>query len=182
MERQFAPRTPLPETTGKGGWVTSSHFWLTALLVLLVVAVLLLLAKTLQQWRARGAGASASKAAAPRPDLADENVTADLLPEEEWLALAREHLARGELRLALRAFFLAGLAHLAGREILALARHKSNRDYQAELRRKARDRPPLLEAFEQNIAIVERVWYGRHEIDPDGLAQFENNFEQIRAC
>jgi hypothetical protein len=148
---------------------------------LLAVAALVLLVRALRQWQLRRP-ASVPKAAVTRPDLADESVTADLLPEDEWLALAREHHARGELRLALRAYFLAGLAHLAGREVLALARHKSNRDYQSELQRKARDQPPLLEAFEQNIAIVERVWYGRHEIDREGLARFENNLEQIRAC
>ena len=182
MSRQLAPRSPLPGSTGPGGWGTSSRFWLTALLVLLAVAGLALLVRALRQWQLRRPSASLSKAALSKPDLADENVTADLLPEDEWLALAREHLARGDLRLALRAFFLAGLAHLAGREVLALARHKSNRDYQSELGRKARDQPPLLEAFDQNVTIVERVWYGRHEIDRDGLARFESNLEQIRAC
>jgi hypothetical protein len=115
-------------------------------------------------------------------DLEDETLTADLLPEDEWLALARTHLAKGEVRLALRALFLSGLAHLGAREILTLARHKSNRDYQRELRRKARDQPPLLEAFGHNIAAVERVWYGNHPIDADGLREFESNLERIRAC
>jgi hypothetical protein len=86
------------------------------------------------------------------------------------------------MRLALRAFFLSGLAHLAAREVLTLARHKSNRDYEAELRRRARDQPPLLEAFAQNIAVVERVWYGQHAVDAEALRNFELNLERIRAC
>lgn len=182
MNRQFAPRNPSPDSEGMRGWYASSRFWMTALIVFLLVAALALLVQAVRLWRRKRASVPLSPAVTPRPDLTDESVTADLLPEDEWLALARAHLALGELRLALRAFFLAGLAHLARREILVLARHKSNRDYQAELRRKARDRPPLLEAFGQNIAIVERVWYGRHEIDREGLARFENNLEQIRAC
>lgn len=182
MDRQFASRNPSPQGDGSRGWHTSSRFWMTALLVFLAVAALALLVQAIRQSRRRRTAVGLGPVATPRPDLSDESVTADLLPEDEWLALARDHLARGELRLALRAFFLAGLAHLARREILVLARHKSNRDYQAELRRKARDRPPLLEAFGQNIAVVERVWYGRHEIDREGIARFENNLEQIRAC
>jgi hypothetical protein len=182
MNRQFASRNPEPDSGGTRGWQTSSRFWMTALLSFLALAVVVLLVQALRRWRRQKSGASPLPAATPIVDLTDENVTADLLPEDEWLALARSHLALGELRLALRAFFLAGLAHLAGRQILILARHKSNRDYQTELRRKARDRPSLLEAFGQNIAIVERVWYGRHEIDADGVARFENNLEEIRTC
>ncbi len=182
MDRQFAPRNPEPESGGTRGWQTSPRFWMTALLLFLLLAALVLLVQAVRRWRLQKSSVSATPATTPIVDLADERVTADLLPEDEWLALARTHLALGELRLALRAFFLAGLAHLAGREILVLARHKSNRDYQTELRRKARDRPTLLDAFGQNIAMVERVWYGRHEIDAAGVARFENNLEQIRTC
>jgi len=182
MDRQFARPTPEPESGGTRGWHTSLRFWMTALLLFLLLAALVLLVQAIRRWRLQKSGASPTPATTPIVDLTDESVTADLLPEDEWLALARGHLALGELRLALRAFFLAGLAHLALREILVLARHKSNRDYQAELRRKARDRPPLLEAFGQNIAIVERVWYGQHEIDAEGVARFENNLEEIRTC
>ena len=72
------------------------------------------------------------------PDLNEESVTADQLPEDGWLQLARELMERGELRLALRASYLAGLAHLGHRELIHLARHKSNRDYDRELHRRAR--------------------------------------------
>jgi len=182
FERQFAGRNPSPDRSSSGGWHASSRVWMIALLVLLVGAALALLAQTLRQLRLRRSAPAAATPAAPKVDLEDESLTADLLPEDEWLGLARDHLARGEVRLALRAFFFAGLAHLSTRNVLVLARHKSNRDYQAELRRKASDRPSLLEAFGQNILAVERVWYGQHEIDREGVQQFENNLEQIRAC
>jgi hypothetical protein len=155
---------------------------MTALIALLVAAALVLLGKAVQQMRLRRKAAAPVTAPTPKVDLEDETLTADLLPEDEWQALAREHLRNGEMRLALRAFFLSGLAHLAAREVLTLARHKSNRDYQAELRRRARDQAALLEAFAQNTRVVERVWYGRHEADADDLRRFEHNLEQIRAC
>jgi len=70
------------------------------------------------------------------PDVSDENVGAEQLPEDGWIKLARELLDRGELRLALRAFYLAALAHLAARNLITLARYKSNRDYERELLRR----------------------------------------------
>lgn len=181
LDKIFAQRQPPSGRSASGAWHASSRLWMFALLGLLVVGAGLLFVQTIRRWRARERPAPA---AAPRPaiDLEDAALTADALPEDEWLNLARAHLGKGELRLALRAYFLSGLAHLAARDVLSLARHKSNRDYQAELRRKARDRPPVLEAFARNTATVERVWYGRHEIGPEEVRDFETNLEQIRAC
>lgn len=120
-------------------------------------------------------------AAAPIvPDLRSDDIVADQLPEDGWLVLAREHASRGELALALRAAWLASLAHLGQRELIRIARHKSNRDYERELRRRARDRAPLLDAFDANRLAVERSWYGKHEVTGDGYARFEKNHERIR--
>ncbi len=116
------------------------------------------------------------------PDLAAEDVVADQLPEDGWLQLAREMIERGELRLALRAFYLSGLAHLGGRELIAIAKHKSNRDYGRELRRRARTRDDLLAAFDQNVAVFERAWYGTHDVSREALSRFSDNLERIRAC
>ena len=182
LDEIFSSRVPLPENSTAHGWQTSSRNWLIAVLVLLGGVTLVVVAQTLRQLRLRKSPTSPPASAAPTPDLADDNLSADLLPEEEWLALARACLTKGNRRFALRAFFLAGLAHLGAREVLTLARYKSNRDYRAELRRKARDQPPLLDAFEQNIIAVERVWYGRHTIDQTGVERFETNLEQIREC
>jgi hypothetical protein len=120
--------------------------------------------------------------AQPAPDLRSENVVADQLPEDGWLALARDHAARGELQLALRAAWLASLAHLGQRELLRIARHKSNRDYDRELRRRARAHLALLAAFDENLLAFERAWYGRHEVTPGDFASFTGNHERIREC
>jgi hypothetical protein len=94
--------------------------------------------------------------------------------------LAREHAARGELTLALRAAWLAGLAHLGHRELIAISRHKTNRDYDRELRRRARDREPMLNAFDDNLKNFERSWYGNHEVTTEKLDRFDSNLDQIR--
>ena len=116
------------------------------------------------------------------PDLNDENIAADQLPEEGWLKMAREMIAQGNLRLALRAFYLAGLANLAARQMIAIASFKSNREYETELRRRARALPVVQNAFSQNVAAFDRAWYGLHEVTQEALQQFQTNLEQIRAC
>ncbi|MEO8044188.1 MAG: DUF4129 domain-containing protein [Spartobacteria bacterium] len=183
LDQLFSRRLPpAPDIPSNAGWQTTSRGWFTALLILLGGLTLSLVVQTVRQFHLRRSREFTALPVAPTPDLADENVSADLLPEDDWLRLAREHLNTGELRLALRAFFFAGLAHLQAREVLTLARHKSNRDYRRELQRKASDQPPVLAAFEQNVAAVERVWYGRHAIDHDALERFTANLEEIRKC
>ena len=104
------------------------------------------------------------------------------MPEDEWLKLANEMLAKGDLRLALRAFYLATLAHLAAREIVSIARFKSNRDYQAEVNRRARGAAELRTAFTENVGAFDRAWYGLYEVTAEGVAEFRSNFERIRSC
>ena len=107
---------------------------------------------------------------------------ADQLPEDGWLKLAREMVEDGNLRLALRAFYLAGLAHLAAREMISIAVFKSNREYEAELRRRARAQSEVQDAFSQNVAVFDWAWYGLHEVTQDALVQFQFNLARIRAC
>lgn len=125
-------------------------------------------------------GRSAPGPAAPTPDLTADTVLATLLPEDEWLALARRLVASGDRRLALRAFYLSILAALGERGLLIIARHKSNRDYVLELRRRARDRSDEVQcAFARNVHRFERVWYGEHDADDLLLADFQTDRERV---
>jgi hypothetical protein len=112
-------------------------------------------------------------------DLENEAIVATQLPEDEWMRLAREQIAKGEHRLAVRALFLASLAHLGDRGLLSIARFKSNRDYSRELLLKARSLPELRSAFGENIGLFERVWYGLHEIGRESIDRFTANYERI---
>ena len=116
------------------------------------------------------------------PDLNAEDVVADQLPVDGWMRMMQDLLNAGELRLAMRAAYLATLAHLGQRELLAIARYKSNRDYHRELQRRARSRETLLAAFEENLRSFEASWYGQHEVTRDLLTRFTQNLETIRAC
>jgi hypothetical protein len=115
------------------------------------------------------------------PDVSDENVGAEQLPEDGWIKLARELLDRGELRLALRAFYLAALAHLAERNLITLARYKSNRDYERELLRRGHALADVPGLFSRSVMAFERVWYGRHGVSQELLEDFARNVERIKA-
>jgi hypothetical protein len=168
-----------PASDGKGLNFTTALQ--PAVWVLLAVAVAGLIFLIVRQRRARS-GAVLARAVAARPDLTRDDVSAELLPEEGWLQLARELIDRGELRLALRASYLAGLAHLGQRELLRLARHKSNRDYDQELRRRARHQPDLVASFGDSLRTFERSWYGEHAVTRETLGDFARHLERIRAC
>jgi hypothetical protein len=150
--------------------------------VLLFVSALVLIVLIARARRRLPITAAEAEPALPHVDLNEENVTADQLPEDGWLQLARELMQRGELRLALRASYLAGLAHLGHRELIRLAKYKSNRDYDRELRRRARANPDLLTAFDDNLDAFERAWYGEHAVTQEALGDFSRNLEKIRAC
>ena len=123
-----------------------------------------------------------AQAVAAVPDLNSEDVVASQLPEDEWMKLARELMEKGELRLAVRALYLATLAHLGLRELISITRYKSNRDYQRELRRRARTQEELLDAFRDSVSIFEGVWYGSHATTGEIFTQFSANIERIKAA
>ena len=163
------------------GWIVALQFLLYALVAAVVIALLFLLYRVLRGRRPHTAPIQ-SEAIQSGPDLADENVGADQLPEDGWIKLARELLERGELRLAVRAFYLATLAHLAGRNLISLAKFKSNRDYERELRRRGHSFPDLLSAFGETVSVFDRIWYGLHEVSSELVQQFAANVERIKGA
>jgi hypothetical protein len=116
----------------------------------------------------------------PAPDITREDLDATALPEEDWLNLARELMGKGELRLALRALYLATLACLARQELITIAKYKSDREYELELRRRSHTQPHLAGVFSENRALFESAWYGLHEVTPGVMERFLRNQESIK--
>jgi hypothetical protein len=170
--------------SGLSGWSAGWVYALKTLLLFLIAALAGVLAYLLLRAhrRRRRPAATLAEPVSARPNLNDENVAADQLPEDGWLNLARELMEDGNLRLALRAFYLASLAHLAARELISIAIFKSNREYETELRRRARAQSEVQDAFSQNVAAFDWAWYGLHEVTSDALEQFQFNLARIRAC
>lgn len=174
---RFQPDDP---TTTSGGerWLPSLRFfvWLFC-----GVAACVLAFTGWRLWRRRKTPAHII--AEPRravPDLEAEALTADQLPEEGWLRLAREMIERGDLRLALRALYLAALAHLGEREAISIARYKSNHEYERELLRRRPAQTDLIAAFAGTVGAFERAWYGMHEVTREMIDASQINLETIR--
>jgi len=172
---------PSPGAGGTGAWEQSARVLIIALLAIAAGALAVTLIQAMRSRRARREEVMAEPVLL-EPDLADENLVADELPADGWLTIAQNLLGKGELRLALRAFYLASLAYLAHREMITIAKFKSNREYERELRRRAPMVPDVLTAFSQNVTAFERSWYGLHEVTHTIMSRFRLNLERIRAC
>ncbi len=126
--------------------------------VVLILWVIWLMARGARRQALSVLAAQVVTAAAP--DLRDEHVQAAQLPAEGWLALAREQMAKGEWRLALRALYLATLARLATEGLVSLAKFKTNLDYEREVRRRALSRTEVAARFAVRRREFEDAWYG----------------------
>ncbi len=169
-----------PERPREGGWPQSVFI---LLYVLLALAASVLAVMMLRLWRKRSKGRAVmrGKEIARTPDLTRQDVTADELPANRWLELGAKLMKQGDLRLALRAFYLASLSRLAEEGRITIAAFKSNREYERELARKAHTTPELVTAFSQNVSILESAWYGMHDVTADAVQRFIENQERIMA-
>lgn len=178
LKKLFPGRDHGPE--GANGWLQSLPWILYAVAG---IAALLIGSLVVKRWRENRNRRQAIAEPVPAiPDLASDQVSADELPEDGWMRLAQEMTVKGELRFALRALYLAGLAHLGSRRLITLARHKSDRDYSRELERRARLDESLQVAFGESLMAFERSWYGSHAVNSGTLEDFQRNLERIRAC
>ena len=149
--------------------------------VLLAAAACALALLVYRLWSRREKGAVLGQAVAPAPDIADERVTGNELPMDEWAAMARDLLRQGKFRLALRAFYLASLSCLARDKLLTLAKFKSTLDYERELNRRAHSLPGVVSAFMENGRRFDRGWYGEEAVTPEAVEAFASNHERIRS-
>jgi hypothetical protein len=168
-----------PSTATPFDWVSSSL--LLYVLIAVVLALLIIFIRRVLAQRSPTRIEVRAEAIRYAPDLADENIGADQLPGDAWIELAHDLIGRGEFRLALRALYLSNLAHLAQRKLIVLAKFKSNREYEHELRRRAHALPDLLPIFAENVSTFERIWYGMHDVNDQLVRSFAANVERISA-
>lgn len=170
---------PGPRREGRpSSWVAPESLMLIALVVLVAAATIFGVRIYLRK-RSQPRSKVAGTAAVAIPDLTDEKINAGRLPAERWLGLAREMMGKGDLRLAMRAFYLATLAKLGDLELLSIEFFKSNLDYQRELDRRAHEKVDLRGAFIRSIHLFERTWYGLKAIDRSELDDFAALQERI---
>ena len=152
-------------------WIKSVR---VAVIVLLIGLLRTLVFILWRSWRRRQNAQAeiAATAVESTPDLEDESTTADDLPVNRWLELARELTEKGSLRQAIRAFYLAILADLAAHELITIEKFKSNREYEVELGRRAHQKEGLLNVFSDSRDVFERVWYGMYKISRPDLDHY----------
>ena len=170
--RQMVPKLGAPPSIGL-------HRSLYALIGVVVLAALAILWSRRQARKRTPAGALGGLASVIRLDA--EDLTPDRLPEERWLELADECLREGNFRLALRALYLANLAWLGRREFLTIDAGKTNREYELELKRRARAFPEARGLFAGNVAAFERAWYGLHNVGMEDVGEFRGRVGQMKA-
>lgn len=166
--------------SGRGGWqLKDLRLWLTAVVILTLAAGAVLF------WLRRRRDSTAISVpleVAALPDLSDSAVAIER-SEDEWFALAIRLEKEGELRLALRAAYLALLAGLAQRQWLTIRRDRTNREYLNEFTRRWRRRPQaavevraeIPEKLRGSLRQFDRVWYGLHAVTPDAVAAYRQN-------
>jgi len=165
------PTADHPISSPDENWITSVR---VAVIVLLIGLLCTLVYILWRSWRSRHNAQVeiAATAVESTPDLEDESTSADDLPVNRWLELARELTEKGSLRQALRAFYLAILADLAAHELITIEKFKSNREYEVELGRRAHQKEGLLNAFSNSRDVFERVWYGMYKISRPDLDHY----------
>ena len=92
----------------------------------------------------------------------------DLFSEAEQMA------RRGDLRGAIRKGYIALLCDLADRKVIGLARHKTNRDYLRDMRK----RSGLFERMKQATGSFERHWYGFRTPTEDDWEDFREQYKR----
>ena len=168
-----------PEPAAGAPPVTALH-WSVYVLIGVVTAAALWLAW--QKRRARHAKRAPDLAPAVAIPLDRDDLTPDRLPEEQWLEIAARCLAEQNFRLALRAYYLANLAWLGRTQWVVIHAGKTTREYELELRRKARAFPEVRGLFVANIAAFERAWYGLHAVTPPDIDEFRARLERMKAA
>ena len=179
--RKIIDRLPEPPGVPRRSfsfWQSGNQWLLFLLLAVLLSALAVFL---LRMKRSSNALVALGEAVPATPDLEKEDVGADELPTDGWLGLAEELMAKGELRLALRALYLGSLSFLAEQQLIHIAKFKSNRDYRSELDRRAHSLPDVCSAFSENVSLFDASWYGMREVTEGVLTRFRNNWERIQS-
>jgi hypothetical protein len=172
------PERDKKQAASSGNWMTPVRVALVLLLLAFLVVLTFVFIRIWGRFRTTPTE-RISPQAVPTPDLSDEGVKADDLPADRWLAMAGELGAKGQLRLAMRALYLATLAHLAERGMVTIEIYKSNREYERELKRRAHASRELLIIFSESLNVFERVWYGMYRIARSDFEQFAANQKRI---
>ena len=175
----FPDKEPGTDPSNKD-WISTTRL---SLVMLLAISGLVLGYFFWKTWKIRHAFTAEAvvEPAVSSPDIEADGIRADELPANQWLNLAGEFAAKGSLRLAMRALYLATLSHLAQKEMITIEIFKSNLDYETELKRRAHEKKEIQAAFSRIVSFFDRGWYGMYHITRSDLNSFAATQERIMA-
>ena len=169
-----------PARTNKRGWLDAVHLLLYSILVILVCLLAIILWRLFQKRKTLPAKVL-GKPIFSLPDLSDDYINPVELPADRWLNIAKDLMQKQSPRLALRAFYLSTLARLAEKDMITIAKYKSNMDYLRELQRRAHEHEEIISLFSVNVQTFDRSWYGMHDVTRKVLDLFIINQERMTA-
>jgi hypothetical protein len=176
--RWIFDKLSMPGSSSGAAPAHALSIWIYALIALILILAGLLAVRILKLRRGRPRAVAAAVAVPVR--LEDEQVTPDRLPEDQWVAMAEDCLRERNYRLALRAFYLANLAWLGRTEWIAINPGKTNREYEGDLRRRAREFAEARALFAENLAAFESAWYGLHEVAAADVELFRERNRRMK--
>lgn len=163
LERLFPKFSPREGSTEGISSAYGVLQWVLILAVIFVLGFVLYKLFPLFGPRVRGALLEENEARVILGERVEENRSSnDLFGEAEQLARA------GDVRGAIRKGYIALLCELSDRDLIGLARHKTNRDYLRDVR-KRRD---VYERMSGLTGEFERHWYGSQAARPDDWEKF----------
>lgn len=158
-----------------GGGFGSLKFVLQIVIYSLVIGLLGFLIYRFLPGFARRRASKTKKEKADRVILGErvsgDASASDLFDEAERLAL------EGNLRAAIRKGYIALLCELSDRKVIGLARHKTNRDYLRDVRKRA----DLFENMNGLTFDFERNWYGLRPAVQQDWEDFRDRYRQTIA-
>ncbi len=164
---------PSPNISPSSGSSGSSFSFVLQMLLYLGLAVAIgFLIYRFVPFLASQSGGRSKKKKADRVILGeriDANASAhDLFSEADDLART------GDVRLAIRKGYIALLCELSDRKLIGLARHKTNRDYLRDVRK----RPRLFENMTGMTRTFEQHWYGLKQIEASEWEDFRATYQR----
>lgn len=99
----------------------------------------------------------------------------EIIENKNIEALIKEAIANGDLRLAVRFYYLLILRELKENQLIAYEQEKTNEDYLKEIKSS-----PLSNSFEKLTHLYDFVWYGNFSINSQQYKTAEEDFLTLK--
>ncbi|HEY0429111.1 MAG TPA: DUF4129 domain-containing protein [Pyrinomonadaceae bacterium] len=169
----FKRKSPSPDIVPSAAGLDSLSFFLQILLYIVVLGAIGFLIYRFAPFLADRFNKREKRKKKEERVILGERIGAD--ESSDNIFSEAERLAReGNLRGAIRKGYIALLCELSDRKVIGLSRHKTNRDYLRDVRK----RRELYENMNGLTSNFERHWYGSDEAEEKDWEDFRNGYRK----